>query len=452
MKSVNPFSLKFLGEYPEHSAEEFFQRINLCSATQNIWNYNSFSERNRLFNNLAQNLEDNVEYYASIITAEMGKLLKESVAEIKKCAWVCRFYAENGELFLEPEPIATEAAESKIIFQPLGVILGIMPWNYPFWQVFRFAVPTIMAGNGVILKHSPNVQGCAEAIEKIFREAGFPEGLLCNIHVSVSDTETIITNDKIKGVSLTGSEQAGRSVATLAGKYLKPCILELGGSDAFIVFEDADLPKAAKTGYVSRMLTSGQTCISAKRFIIQKSISEEFMQMLIAEIKQSIAGDPSAPITTLAPLAEMRFVEKIHKQVRSSVEKGASVIEGGQFAARNGSFYPITLVSRAMPGMELFDDETFGPVCSITTFSNDEEALSLANNSRFGLGASVWTKDSNRQNFFIHNLEVGAVFINEMVKSDPRLPFGGIKNSGYGRELGKEGIRAFTNIKTVWRV
>lgn len=379
----------------------------------------------------------------------MGKRIAEAEAEVEKCAWVCDYYAEHAETMLADEPIITDGQKSMAIFQPIGPVLAVMPWNYPFWQVFRFAAPALMAGNASLLKHASNVQGCALSIEKVFVEAGFPENIFRSLIIGSSKVEAVIANPNVRAVTLTGSEFAGSQVATAAGKYLKKSVLELGGSDPCIVLNDANLDEAAKVGVQSRMLTSGQTCIAAKRFIVVEKVAREFLSKVKAEMESYQSGDPMDRTTMLAPLAARNFVDEIHQQVIDSVKMGAKIELGGIIPGEV-CFYPSTLLTNVKPEMPVFKEETFGPVVAFFVVKDETEAISVANNSLFGLGAAIWTNNVERGERIARQIEAGAVFVNGLVKSDPRLPFGGIKNSGYGRELSGYGIKEFCNIKSIW--
>jgi succinate-semialdehyde dehydrogenase / glutarate-semialdehyde dehydrogenase len=373
----------------------------------------------------------------------------EAEAEVEKCAWVCEYYAQYAEALLANEPIITDGQKSLVVFQPIGPVLAVMPWNYPFWQVFRFAAPALMAGNAGLLKHASNVQGCALAIENVFIEAGFPEDIFRSLIIGALKVEEVIANPKIRAVTLTGSEYAGSQVASAAGKYLKKSVLELGGSDPFIVFGDADLDEAVRLGVKSRMLTSGQTCISAKRFIVVEEIAETFLSKLKVEMGKYKPGNPLDHTTTLAPLSKRNFVEEVHIQIEKSINMGAKCIMGGRIEP-TGCFYHPTILTNVNREMPVFKEETFGPVAAVIVVKNEEEAVAVANDSLFGLGAAIWTNNIEKGEKLAHKIEAGAIFINGLVKSDPRLPFGGIKNSGYGRELSNYGMKEFCNIKTIW--
>jgi succinate-semialdehyde dehydrogenase/glutarate-semialdehyde dehydrogenase len=395
----------------------------------------------------AELLRRDINRYAGSITSEMGKPIKESRAEVEKCAWVCEYYAKNAITFLSIDSVETDAKKSYVSYEPLGTILGIMPWNFPFWQVFRFCVPTIMAGNTAVLKHASNVQLCAGNIEEVFRESGFPGGVFTNLAIGSERVEKVIEHEVIKAVSLTGSEGAGQKVAGIAGAEIKKTLLELGGSNSFIVLDDADVKKAAITGVKARFQNAGQSCISAKRFIVHEKVSDNFITEFLREMKKLRTGDPSKEITDMGPLASIEQAEKVEEQVGISIGMGARLISGGK---RDKAGFSPTLLTDVSPGMPLFDEEVFGPVAPITIVQNTGEAVALANATKFGLGVSLFTRDLEKAAKLAHEFQDGAVFINAMVKSDPRLPFGGTKRSGYGRELSSQGIKEFVNVKTVY--
>ena len=423
--------------------ESILQKAN---TTLQVWEKTSLNDRFAYLPTLASLLLENKEEYAKAITTEMHKPISQSIAEIEKCAVLCSYYYENSTPFLAPKIIKTEASESFVTYEPMGVILGIMPWNFPFWQVFRFAVPTLIAGNTVVVKHASNVPKCAEFIESIFEKAGFPNGCYQNLSISSQEVAAVIANPIIKAVSLTGSEQAGIAVATEAGKQLKKCVLELGGNNAFIILEDANLDKAVATAVNARMQNAGQSCIAAKRFLVHENIAKDFVDKFKVVVQNLKIGNPLDKETQIGSLARVDLAEELEKQVQQSIQMGAQLILGGK---RNNAFYEPTILTNVTPQMPVFHEETFGPVAAITTFKTIEEAIALSNESQFGLGVSIFTKDIDFIKTKISAFKEGAVFINEMVKSDPRLPFGGIKKSGYGRELSEEGIKEFVNIKTI---
>ncbi len=450
IKSVNPATGKTIKEFKEESKEEVLQKIKAAHDEFLKWRDVSFFNRRKLALEAAKVLKDSAGKYGKIMTEEMGKPITQAKAEVEKCAWVCEYYADNSANMLEITNIMTDASDSYVRYDPLGVILGIMPWNFPFWQVFRFAVPAIMAGNAAVLKHASNVPQCSLAIEEVFKQAGFPEDLFKSLLIGSSAVEDVIANPLIAGVSLTGSEAAGKSAAQSAGKYLKKCVLELGGSDPFIVFADADLDKAADMAVKARMQNTGQSCIAAKRFILVKEIADDFLDRFVTRIKALKVGDPMDEGVDLGPVAREDLVEDIHGQVSKSVQMGAKVLLGGNKIAREGAYYEPTVLTGLKKGMPAYDEEVFGPVASVLIAKDEDEAVKLANDTPYGLGASLWTSDLNKARSLAHRIESGSVFVNGMVKSDPRLPFGGVKNSGYGRELSKFGIEEFVNIKTVW--
>lgn len=442
----NPYDNRTLAEYKGLTDDELTNKLKLAETTFEEWRKSSFSYRSNLFKKLAELLQTQEEKHAKLMTLEMGKPIQEARAEIQKCALVCEYYAEHAEEFLKLEEVASGAQTSFVSYEPIGCVLGIMPWNFPYWQAFRYAVPTLMAGNVTCLKHAPNVFGCAEAIEQLFLEAGFPQGVLINLIIDIPQVEEVIATPIVQAVTLTGSELAGSKVAALAGKYIKKSVLELGGSDPFIVLQDANLELAAKTAIQSRMRNAGQSCIAAKRFIVESAVLPAFQELLITEIQKLTFGNPLESQTTLGPMARIDLAEKLFNQVKQSIAQGATVLlEGKQEQAH---FHPVVL-SHVKPGMPAFDEELFGPVASIIEASDEQEAIQLANHTSFGLGASLWTEDKSKARELVHQINAGAVFVNAMVKSDPRLPFGGIKRSGYGRELSHFGIREFVNVKTI---
>ena len=447
LKSINPYTNRVIEEFDEFSDYILNQVMNRSAGAFKTWKKSDTGLRRSLMLEVSRLLLENVTEYAGSITAEMGKPIAESKAEIEKCAWVCEYYANNAGDFLRPETVKTDATESYVQFEPLGPVLGIMPWNFPFWQVFRFAVPTIMAGNTVLLKHASNVQICARHIENVFLKAGFPRGVFQNLVLGSDKIEKIIENDIIRAVSLTGSESAGRKVAEAAGRKIKKSLLELGGSNSFIVLDDADLEKAAETGVKARMQNAGQSCISAKRFILHEKIAEQFISLFNKKLLSLRTGDPASLETDIGPLASIQQAENVGRQVSRSVEMGARIITGGY---PDGAFYPPTLLTDVRPGMPVFDEEVFGPVAPVIIVRDAMEAVALSNLSNFGLGVSLFTRDAEKARSMIPEFDEGSVFINSLVKSDPRLPFGGIKGSGYGRELALQGIREFVNIKTVY--
>lgn len=409
----------------------------------------SFAERAALMNRAADLLEERVESLAELATNEMGKTLESSRQEVLKCAKACRYYAQEAENHLAPTPIKMDGQRAEVRYLPLGVILAVMPWNFPFWQVFRFAAPTLMAGNTGLLKHASNVPGCAMAIEDIFRDAGFPEGTFQTLMIGARDVEAVLRDERVKGVSLTGSEGAGRAVSSTAGDVLKPALMELGGSDPFIVMPSANLEGAIGTAVTARTINNGQSCIAGKRFIVHRDVYEQFRDGFVQQMGALKMGDPMQEDVDLGPLATAKIREELHEQVQDAVSKGAELLVGGEIPQTSGYHYPATVLSGITPEMQLFAEEAFGPVATLYVVGSVDEAIELANATRFGLSSSVWTNDEAEQERFIEGLEAGATFINAMSASDPRLPFGGVKASGFGRELGREGILEFVNSKSI---
>jgi succinate-semialdehyde dehydrogenase/glutarate-semialdehyde dehydrogenase len=451
LTSINPANNKLVKSYDEMTNEESEKIISLADEAFKNWKETSFEKRSELMINAAKVLRDNSEEYSALMTIEMGKPIIQSRAEIGKCASVCEYYAYNAEKILADEIIKTEAIKSFVSYQPLGVILAVMPWNFPFWQVFRFAAPNLMAGNAGLLKHASNVSGCALAIEDVFRKAGFPENLFRTLLVKSKNVKEIIANEKVQAITLTGSVPAGKSVASLAGSLIKKTVLELGGSDPYLILEDADLEMAAMSCVTSRLINGGQSCIAAKRFIIVESVYDEFEKLYLDIMSKKKMGDPFDEINDLGPQASMQLRDELHDQVLKSVKQGAELILGGTNPEIEGAYYPPTILRNVKPGMAAFDEELFGPVAALIKAKDEEHAIELANKSIFGLGAAVFTKDLKRGECIAkEKLNAGCCFVNDFVKSDPRLPFGGIKESGYGRELSPFGIKEFVNIKTVY--
>jgi len=450
MKSINPFNNNLIKEYEEHSSSDIDSIIDNVHKKWGKWKNTSFAFRSELMKNAGEILRSESQKFAELMTSEMGKVISQSKAEIEKCAALCDYYAENTQQILNDELVQTDAGKSFISFEPIGSIFAIMPWNFPFWQVFRFAVPNLMAGNTAILKHAPNVCGCSLAIEKLFKKAGFSENIFRSLLIPVELVERVIANDLIAGVTITGSAKAGSIVASQAGKYLKKSVLELGGSDPFIVLKDADLKKACRTGTDSRLLNAGQVCISAKRFIVEEEIADEFIELQKHLFENYKVGDPMKTDIEMGPIARTDLLENINDQVQRSIKMGAKLICGGNIIDREGFFYQPTILTNVQKGMPVYDEETFGPVSVLIRVKDADEAIKVANESMYGLGASIWTIDLNRGEAIARKIEAGAVFVNGMTKSDARLPFGGIKKSGYGRELFSYGIKEFLNIKTIW--
>ena len=448
--SINPANNKKINSYEEISKDSINQIIDSSFNTFLEWRSKSFSYRAKKMRHLAELLKQKKELLGLLMTKEMGKPIKQSIAEAEKCAWVCEYYADNAEKFLSQKEIPTGSTKSFISFQPIGIVLAIMPWNFPFWQVFRFASPALMAGNVGILKHASNVQGCAIEIEKLFLEAGFPKFAFSNLVIGSKKVSNVIKNSKISAVTLTGSTPAGKSVASLAGSLLKKTVLELGGNDPYVILEDADLDNAVKSCIAGRMLNAGQSCIAAKRFIVVQSILKEFIDKVHNEIKKMKMGDPINPDINIGPMVNNIARDELHQQVLISIEKGAKLLFGGKIPQLDGAFYPPTLLVDVEPGMPAFDDELFGPVAVVISAKDQSHAIELANKTNFGLGAAIFTRDLDKgENIATKELEAGSCFVNDFVKSAPRLPFGGIKESGYGRELSEFGIQEFVNIKSV---
>jgi succinate-semialdehyde dehydrogenase / glutarate-semialdehyde dehydrogenase len=451
LRSINPATNTLLKEYPEMPAAEWRGLLKKADAAFESWRRTSFKERSEKMHRAGQILRERQDAHAELMAREMGKPLAQGRAEIQKCADACDFYAENAQTFLRDEIIPTDAAKSYVAFRPLGLILAIMPWNFPFWQVIRFAAPALMAGNGGILKHANNVTGCALALEDVFRSAGFPADLFRTVIVDVPPVAEIIAHPVIKAVTLTGSTRAGRAVASQAGHEIKKTVLELGGSDAYIVLEDADLDLAASTCASSRLINGGQSCIAAKRFIVIESVRKVFEQKFVEQMKKHKLGDPFEAGVEIGPLARHDLRDGLHRQVTESIAKGATLLLGGTPLPGAGSYYPATVLTNVKPGMPAYDEELFGPVASIIPAKDEADAVRIANDSIYGLGAAIFTRDSARGERLAANLvDAGSVFVNAFVRSDSRLPFGGIKGSGYGRELSAFGIREFVNIKTIY--
>jgi succinate-semialdehyde dehydrogenase / glutarate-semialdehyde dehydrogenase len=450
IKSVNPVTGEINRLYETHTVKGVEKIINSVDRRWHQWRKSSFFLRRQLMQNLASLLKSEKEKLAKLMALEMGKVTREGVAEIEKCAWVCDYFADNAENFLGREIVSADYTKSYISYQPVGTILAIMPWNYPFWQVFRFIAPTLMAGNTAILKHSNNVPGCAQAIEELINESGFPESVFRTLLIDKDHMADVIKHPAVKGVSLTGSTQAGKSVAAIAGSVLKKCVLELGGNDPYLILEDADLVMAAKICTQSRLLNAGQSCISAKRFIVVDKVFPEFLEYFTYEMNNASFGDPCDPNVTIGPLASFELRDSLHQQVTRSVAQGAEIVLGGEIPNLKGAYYPPTILENVKPGMPAYDEELFGPVAAIIRVKDRDDAVRAANDSVYGLGASVFTKNTtNGEQIAETALQAGCCFVNDFVKSDPRLPFGGIKESGFGRELSSHGIKEFMNIKTV---
>ena len=450
MLSINPYSGEIIQSYPEYSSGEVDTILSQVDQAFQQWKLKSFEERSMLMRNLQAKLIEKKGDLAAIMVAEMGKVLREAIGEIEKCALVCSYYADNAGMFLKNKPVQTEAVESYISFQPIGTILAVMPWNFPFWQVFRFLAPALMAGNTGVLKHAANVSGCALAIEQLVREAGFPPNVFRTLLISSSRVNEVIENPLIKAVTLTGSTPAGKSVAAAAGSVLKKSVLELGGSDPYLILEDADIKTAARLCVTSRLLNAGQSCIGAKRFIVADKIYDAFEAEFLRLMRLATFGDPLNPQTTIGPLARKDLRHELHEQVVKSSESGANILLGGYIPEGEAACYPPTVLTNVSPEMPAYYQELFGPVAVLFRVKSEEEAIRIANDTVFGLGAGIFTADLTKgKQLAEKGLEAGCVFVNDFVKSDPRMPFGGIRESGYGRELSAVGIREFVNIKTI---
>jgi succinate-semialdehyde dehydrogenase/glutarate-semialdehyde dehydrogenase len=450
IESLNPATGESVARFPAMKPEEVNTLVTAAVQAQKEWAQTSIADRAKCMRQVAVLLKDRAKDFARLMAVEMGKPLKDGAAEVVKCAWVCEHYADHAEGYLAPRSEATDAGKSYVRYDPLGVVLAVMPWNFPMWQVFRFIAPGLMAGNGGLLKHAANVPQCALAIERVMQDAGFPRNLFRTLLLESKDVRALIEDDRIAAVTLTGSEGAGRAVGEAAGKALKPAVLELGGSDPFIVLADADLEKAAKVAATARTINAGQSCICAKRFIVEAPVYDRFVAGLTEAMKTLKMGDPFDPATDLGPQAREDLRDELHRQVETSVKQGAKVVLGGTVPQMKGAFYPPTILTEVTPDNLAAKEELFGPVAAVIRAESADAAIAIANDSRFGLGASLWTENPATAEKYIPRIEAGAVFVNGMVKSDPRLPFGGIKASGFGRELGAEGIRAFVNVKSVW--
>jgi len=449
--SINPINGNIVQKYKPHTTQEAQTIVEQVDNAWKKWRLTTRQERSNLLLSMASKLVDNKTHLAELMANEMGKPLKQGIAEIEKCAAVCEYYAENVAAFLKDQTIETDASKSYVSFQPIGVVLAVMPWNFPFWQVFRFLAPGLAAGNCGVLKHASNVMGCAMAIEDIVKQAGFPDDVFRTLLVDSKSVSSVIENPLIKAVTLTGSTNAGKRVAEMAGSLLKKTVLELGGSDAYIILEDANLEHAATTCVNSRLINAGQSCIAAKRFIVVKAVEQEFTRLFVEKMKEKVMGDPMDEGTDVGPMAREDLRDELHLQVEQSVAKGAKCVLGGYIPDGKNAFYPPTVLTNVKKGTPAYDEELFGPVAAIISATDEADAISIANDSVFGLGGAIFTSDIKRgEHIAATQLEAGSCFVNGMVKSDPRLPFGGIKESGYGRELGMFGIHEFMNIKSVW--
>ena len=449
LASISPATGELLREFEQHSDDVVESRLQLAAETFREYRMTSFAQRAQMMMRAAEILESGKENFGRIMTQEMGKTLRSAIQEAEKSAFGCRYYAENAERFLADEEARTNATRSFVRYQPIGPVLAIMPWNFPFWQVFRFAAPALMAGNVGLLKHASNVPQCALAIEDIFHQAGFPQGTFQTLLIGSDRVNKVIADPRVKAVTLTGSVGAGSKVAAAAGKEIKKTVLELGGSDPFIVMPSADLNAAVETAVQARIINNGQSCIAAKRFIVDERIATQFEEKFVSRMSSLKMGDPMDPSTDLGPLSTADGLRTLQEQVNKSVQMGARVLLGGKRANRQGNFFEPTVLSEIPKGSPAFHDELFGPVACLFRAKGMSDAIAIANNSQFGLGACAWTNDEKEREMFINQIESGLAFINSMVASDPRIPFGGVKHSGYGRELSGHGIREFTNIKTV---
>lgn len=449
-KSVNPVDGRLMYEHPAWDQAALDAALHAVAQATPAWADTPVAERCRHVRAIGAKFREKKESLAALITLEMGKRIDEARAEIEKCAVACDYYAEHGPAFIADEPIASDAGRSYVAYQPLGTVLAVMPWNFPFWQVMRFAVPALVAGSTAVLKHASNVPQCALALEETLRAAGLPPDVFRTLMIGADQVAGVITDARVHAVTLTGSTPAGRKVAAAAGAALKKAVLELGGSDPFIVLEDADLELAVQTAVASRYLNAGQSCIAAKRFIVVDAIAEPFLRRFKAAVEALTPGDPMDEDTTLAPLARVDLRDELHRQVQSSIAQGALALTGCHPVTGPGAFYQPSILDRVQPGMLAYSEELFGPVAIVIRARDEQDALRIANDSCFGLGASVWTRDAARGERVALRLQCGAVFVNGLVKSDPRLPFGGVRDSGYGRELSHHGLREFVNAKTVW--
>ncbi|WP_226481555.1 NAD-dependent succinate-semialdehyde dehydrogenase [Natrinema amylolyticum] len=451
IESTNPATGDVVDSFEETSDEERDEHIARATETFAEWSETPIETRQRLLAKAADVLRENEDDYAHLMTEEMGKPIGQAYDEVEKCAWVCDYYAETAAEHLQDEVVASdESARTVVAYQPLGPVLAIMPWNFPFWQVFRFAAPNLAAGNVGLLKHASNVPGCARAIEDVFEQAGFPEGAFTSLLISSSEIDEVIEDERISAVTITGSDGAGRSVAETAGSQLKKNVLELGGSDPFVVLEDAPMDETVETAVQARLINNGQSCIAAKRFIVVDDVYDEFVDRFVDEMEAQTVGDPMDEGTDIGPQAREDLMEELHEQVEETVDQGGEIELGGEPMDRDGAFYPPTVITDVPENAPADQEELFGPVATVFRVPDEEAAIEKANDTRFGLGASVWTEDLERGERVARQFESGLAFVNELVKSDPRLPFGGVKDSGYGRELSKHGIREFVNTKTIW--
>lgn len=451
MEAINPATGEQVSTYEEHTDEEIDRTLETAVETFHEWSGRPLRDREELLSNAADVLRGNKRRYAETMTEEMGKPIDQAVGEVEKCAWACDHYAEYAGSYLEDEQFPSPpGTEVRTVHDPIGPVLAVMPWNFPYWQVIRFAAPYLTAGNVGVLKHASNVPGCAMALEDVFREAGYPKGAFQTLLVGSDRMDDVVADDRIRAATLTGSGPAGRAVAETAGRHLKKTVLELGGSDPFVVLDDADLESAVETGVLARTQNGGQSCIAAKRFILHEAVAAEFTDALIEEFEALTVGDPLDEETDVGPQADPDLMAELHEQVERSVEAGATVLTGGEPMDGEGAFYPPTVLTEVPRGCPADTEETFGPVAAVYTVEDESEAVELANATRYGLGASLWTENRDRGRRLAREIDAGCVYVNELTKSDPRIPFGGIKDSGYGRELSEAGITEFVNRKTVW--
>ena len=448
-QSVNPYTREILESYKTITDRELFKSLNKAEIAFNKWSQTRFSDRAQLLNNAADLLEKEKMKHAGIITSEMGKPIRQSIAEVEKCAWLCRYYAQHGENYLRPIEIKSTAKKSQVWFEPTGIIFAVMPWNFPYWQVFRFIVPNLVAGNTGLLKHASNVPRCGIAIEDLFNRSGAADGIFMNLFIDYKQAETIISHYAVSGVTLTGSNSAGYKIAELAGKYGKKSVLELGGSDPYIVFESADVEKSTETAVMARFQNNGQSCIAAKRFFIQDTVFDAFLDLFKKAVWKIKTGDPMDPDTLIGPIAREDLLNELLGQIKEIKESGGEVITGGKTLHPDSNILEPTIIINLAADSKVLEQELFGPIIPIFKFHSEEEVIHMANNTPYGLGASVWTTDNQQASRVATRLTTGMVTINSMVKSEPSLPFGGVKSSGYGRELSEFGIREFMNIKTV---
>jgi len=448
--SLNPSTNQLIQTYASWNGHHLEQALEKTHHAQQAWAQTTFPQRAEVLRNVAIQLRARRDHYATLITQEMGKPLREARAEVEKCTTVCDYYALHAEEFMRAEPVASDAGKSYVAHYPLGVVLAIMPWNFPFWQAFRAAAPALMAGNALLLKHAPNVPQCALAIEAIFRECGLPDGVFASLMIEVEQVADTIASPHVHAVTFTGSEAAGRKVAACAGQHLKKCVLELGGSDPFIVLHDADLELAVNMAIASRFNNCGQSCIAAKRFIVVPQIADEFLRELKTRVEALRLGDPMIEATQIGPMARLDLRDELHRQISDSIAQGAVAVTGCKPAEREGFFYQPSILDQVTADTRAWHEELFGPVAIVIRAANEADALRIANDTRFGLGSSIWSKDTARAEQLAAHIQAGSTFINAIVKSDPRLPFGGVKASGYGRELSRLGMHEFVNAKTVW--